>query len=82
MEYTSPAYQDNAPVDALILQAPVADRGALEIALGSEGLDKSVATAKTFIDSGRGHERIPVDQIPEGFPPISAQRWYALAANE
>lgn len=82
MEYMSPAYKDIAPADGLILQAPVADRGALTIELGPEGLDRSVRAAKALIDSGKGHERIPIDQIPEGFPPISAQRWYALAAEE
>lgn len=83
MEYTSPSYQSNPPVDALILQAPVADRGALGIDLGQEALDESVKIAKVLIDMGKGEERMPKDRIPHWFAtPISAQRWYALAAFE
>lgn len=82
LEYMSPSYKDNPTVDAVILQAPVADRGALEIDMGREALDESVKLAKELIDLGRGSERIPKDRIVPLFPPISAQRWYALAAVE
>ncbi|KAH6654423.1 hypothetical protein BKA67DRAFT_691444 [Truncatella angustata] len=82
MEYTSPAYKNTPTVDAFILQAPVADRGALELDLGLEALDKSVSIAKGLSEKGRGHERMPKELIPDWFSPISAQRWYALAAPD
>jgi hypothetical protein len=82
MEYMSPAYKDTGVVDALILQAPVADRGALRMDLGHEALDESVKIAKEFIDKGKGDDRIPKEYVPQWFGPISAQRWYSLAAFE
>ncbi|KAK9414210.1 hypothetical protein SUNI508_02309 [Seiridium unicorne] len=80
MEYNSPSYPETPAVDGFVLQAPVADRGAIEIELGRKGIDESVKVAKNLIDSGKGHERMPKELIPDFFPPISAQRWYALAA--
>jgi len=85
MEYTSPAHKgDLTPVDGYILQGPVCDRAAIALEVGMDKLDKSVATAKSMIDSGRGLECVPRDELP-GFmqgSPISATRWYALGASE
>jgi hypothetical protein len=83
MEYTSPVYRDNTPVDGFILQAPVADRGALGEEMGEQALDESVKVAKDMIASGRGWERMPLEHVAPTFDtPISATRWYALAATE
>ncbi|KAI1866948.1 hypothetical protein JX265_007524 [Neoarthrinium moseri] len=82
MEYTSPSYTENVPVDALILQAPVADRGALELEMGKDGLDKSIQIARDLIASGKAHERMPIEHVIKGFGPISVHRWYALAATD
>ncbi|KAI0128478.1 hypothetical protein BJ170DRAFT_682269 [Xylariales sp. AK1849] len=84
MEYTSPKYSDLADVDALILQAPVADRGAMELTMGIVALEESVKAAKDLVASGKGHERMPLQYIPKPFydTPISASRWYALTASD
>jgi len=85
MEYTSPAHKgDLTPVDGYILQGPVCDRAAIALEVGMDKLDKSVVTAKSMIDSGRGLECVPRDELP-GFmqgSPISATRWYALGASD
>jgi hypothetical protein len=83
MEYTSPSYSNNTPVDGIILQAPVADREALGMDMGQDALDESVKEAKNMIASGKGFDRMPVDHVPDEFDtPISASRWYALTAPE
>ena len=82
MEYTSPAYSDIADVEAFILQAPVADRGALELVLGRQLLDESVRVAKELIDAGNGTAIVPIKETQTIFGIVSAQRWYALAAPE
>ncbi|KAI0180134.1 DUF1749-domain-containing protein [Hypoxylon sp. FL1284] len=84
MEYTSPSHKLE-PVEAYILQAPVADRGALAQDMGSEAaLDEGLKVAKELIVSGRGHERLRPEHIAPAFrsTPISAARWYALAAAD
>ncbi|KAF3013800.1 hypothetical protein E8E14_011494 [Neopestalotiopsis sp. 37M] len=82
MEYTSPAYPDLAEVEALILQAPVADRGAFEMVLGRQLLDESVRVAKDLIDAGNGSAIVPIKETQNIFGVVSAQRWYALAAAD
>lgn len=83
MEYTSPAHKDLTPVDAYILQGPVADRGAILLEMGDK-LDESIKVAKELIAAGRGHERMPLEHMPASFhdTPISVYRWNALGAEE
>ncbi|KAI1355834.1 hypothetical protein F5Y01DRAFT_269978 [Xylaria sp. FL0043] len=83
MEYTASGH--NAPsVDGYILQAPVCDRDAFSLEMGSGPLDESIKAAKQLIDSGKSHERMMLDQLPEFMrdTPISAWRWYALVAAD
>ncbi|KAI1276519.1 hypothetical protein F5Y07DRAFT_366125 [Xylaria sp. FL0933] len=83
MEYTASVH--NAPsVDGYILQAPVCDRDAFSLEMGSGPLDESIKAAKQLIDSGKSHERMMLDQLPEFMrdSPISAWRWYALVAAD
>ncbi|OTB06827.1 hypothetical protein M426DRAFT_9258 [Hypoxylon sp. CI-4A] len=79
MEYTSPSH-GAAPVEGYILQAPVADRGAIEIEMGKSKLEEGLKAAKEFISSGKGKEPLGSQYLPASFPPISAERWYALGA--
>lgn len=82
MEYTSPVYKDNAPVDGFILQGPVSDRDAIGMEMDQGLLDSSLKTAKAIIDGGRSHYRMPTPSLPASFhkTPICAARWYALGA--
>jgi hypothetical protein len=83
MEYTAPAHKA-PPVDGYILQAPACDADAFELEMGHDQIEESIKTAKKLIDAGKGHERMTLTKLP-GFmrdTPISAWRWYALAAPE
>ncbi|KAI4596627.1 hypothetical protein KJ359_005383 [Pestalotiopsis sp. 9143b] len=82
MEYNSPVYSDIPDVDAFILQAPVADRGALEMVLGQQLLDESVRVAKELIDAGNGTAVVPIEETQNIFGIVSARRWHALAAPD
>lgn len=84
MEYTSPEYKGASPVEGYILQGPVSDRGALAKEMGESKLEESVRAAKDIITSGKSHERMPLDYLPDSMQdtPISAFRWHALAATE
>ncbi|KAH8674006.1 dolichol-phosphate mannosyltransferase [Xylariales sp. PMI_506] len=80
MEYMSSSY-NNAPVEGLILQACVSDRGAFEISFGEQRLKDSIKVAKELIDSGNGSARMPVEHMPKEFRgAVSANRWYSLTA--
>ncbi|CAJ2506233.1 Uu.00g003630.m01.CDS01 [Anthostomella pinea] len=81
MEYTSPDH-NAAPVDGYILQAPVCDRDALTEEMGEARLEESLKAARDLFAAGKGHERMPLEHLPASFAktPISAWRWYALAA--
>ncbi|KAI0481171.1 DUF1749-domain-containing protein [Xylariaceae sp. FL0804] len=83
MEYTSPAHKLE-PVDGYILQAPACDRDALVLEAGLAKVDESVGVARELVAAGRAHERMPLAQLPASFQdtPISAGRWYALAAED
>ncbi|KAI1131543.1 hypothetical protein F5Y10DRAFT_233504 [Nemania abortiva] len=83
MEYTSPALSA-PPVDGYILQAPVCDADAIALEMGHGPLEESTKYAMQLVEAGKGHERMPLSQLP-GFMqdnPISAWRWYALAAAD
>ncbi|ORY69982.1 dolichol-phosphate mannosyltransferase [Pseudomassariella vexata] len=81
MEYASPSYA-NASVNGFILQAPVSDRGAIKMIWTEEELEKSLELAKSMVAAGKGHERMPREQLPSAYydTPMSAFRYYALCA--
>lgn len=83
MEYTSPAHAA-PPVDGYILQAPVYDGDAMALDMGNGPLEESIKISKQLIDAGKSHDRMPVAHLPSFLQgsPISAWRWYALAAAE
>ncbi|KXJ97445.1 hypothetical protein Micbo1qcDRAFT_7879 [Microdochium bolleyi] len=85
MEYTSPSHSGQlTPVDGYILQGPVCDRAAIALEISADKLEHSVAAAKALIDSGRGLDCVPRDELPSFMrsTPMSANRWYALAAAD
>ncbi|KAI0408711.1 hypothetical protein F4802DRAFT_548747 [Xylaria palmicola] len=81
LEYTAPAH-DVPPVDGYILQGPVCDRDAMALDMVDGQLEESVAVAKQLIGAGKGHERMPREQLPKSMHdmPISVSRWYSLVA--
>lgn len=83
MEYASPAHAA-PPVEGFILQAPVCDGDAMALDMGRGPLEESTKFAKQLIDAGKGQDRMPLNQLPAFMQdsPISAWRWYALAAAE
>ncbi|KAI0424050.1 hypothetical protein F5Y09DRAFT_325504 [Xylaria sp. FL1042] len=83
MEYTASAH-DAPSVDGYILQAPVCDRDAFLLEMGSDPLEQSIKAAKQLIDAGKSHERMMLAQLPDFMrdTPISAWRWYALVAAD
>ncbi|KAI1501262.1 hypothetical protein F5X99DRAFT_207507 [Biscogniauxia marginata] len=83
MEYTSPSHAAE-PVEGYILQAPACDRDSILLEMGEAKLDESIKAAKDLIEAGKGHERMPLQKLPDSFQgtPISAWRWYALGATD
>ncbi|RWA13862.1 hypothetical protein EKO27_g1230 [Xylaria grammica] len=83
LEYAAPTH-DAPAVDGYILQAPVCDRDAIALDMGNEHLEESLKAAKELIDTGKSHERMTLTQLPDFMQdtPISAWRWYALAAAD
>ncbi|KAI1485282.1 hypothetical protein F5X96DRAFT_660653 [Biscogniauxia mediterranea] len=83
MEYTSPSHETE-PVEGYILQAPACDRDSIILEMGESRLDESLGVAKGLINTGKAHERMPLDHLPDSFQntPISAWRWYALGAPD
>ncbi|GAP89240.1 putative dolichol-phosphate mannosyltransferase [Rosellinia necatrix] len=81
IEYAAPSH-DAPPVEGYILQAPVCDRDAMALEMGDSKLEESIAAAEQLINAGKGQERMPLAQLPSFMhdTPISASRWYALAA--
>ncbi|KAK4184991.1 hypothetical protein QBC35DRAFT_415859 [Podospora australis] len=73
--------KDTPAVDGYILTSPVSDREAAFLFMKPESLSKSVSVAKNLIDAGKAEEAMPREDLPFIFTtPITAYRWYSLAA--
>ncbi|KAK7719467.1 hypothetical protein SLS57_005665 [Botryosphaeria dothidea] len=78
------AAKQRAPLDGVILQAPVSDREAMVEALGWEGFHKINAAAQKFVDEGRGEDILSFALTAPIFQktPVSARRWLSLASPD
>jgi hypothetical protein len=82
MEYTDHKKYDNPLVDGYILLAPVSDREAASTLTPSNELEQSIKVAEGMIKQGHDQETMPGGSIPPIFAsPITAYRWYSLAAK-
>ena len=79
---TSTHTSTHPQVDGYILQNPVSDREAASLFMSPEDLEPSIRAAKAMIEAGDKDEIISTKLIPPVFAtPVSAYRWYSLAAK-
>ncbi|KAI9786590.1 MAG: hypothetical protein M1839_006139 [Geoglossum umbratile] len=84
MEYLTGRGREARPaIDGAILQAPVSDREAIQMALSKEAYQQSVAAAQSLISNNQGSEILPSTLTSNIFgpAPCSAYRWYSLASS-
>lgn len=82
MEYlTGLGHETNAPIDGVIIQAPVSDREALGEVMDADVLKTGTALAQKMVDAGDGEEVLPSSATHGFFPsPVCARRWLSLAS--
>lgn len=83
LEYTDPKH--SVPeVDGFILTSPVSDREAACLFMTDDELAESIKVAKQLVENGKGEEEMMKNEhLPVMFwwAPVSAYRWWSLAAE-